>query len=105
MRIMWRAWGLAALTAASLIMTSGARSANDGAVVHVKAVVKDGAVRLEAEANGPFEYTTFRPSESLYVVDLTGVASADPGGARVVACDLVKSYRLITYASGATPIV
>ena len=105
MRIMWRVWGLSALIAASLILTNGTLSANDAPVVHVKAVVKDGAVRLEAEANGPFEYTTFRPSESLYVVDLTGVASADPAGARVVASDLVKSYRLITYASGAKPIV
>jgi len=105
MRIMWRVWGLSALIAASLILTNGTLSANDAPVVHVKAVVKNGAVRLEAEANGPFEYTTFRPSESLYVVDLTGVASADPAGARVVASDLVKSYRLITYASGAKPIV
>jgi type IV pilus assembly protein PilQ len=105
MRIIWRAWGLTALIAASLILTNGALSAKDGPVVHVKAVVKDGTVRLEAEANGPFEYTTYRPSESLYVLDLSGVASADPAGARVVASDLVKSYRLITYASGQKPIV
>jgi len=105
MRMIWRAWGLTALVAASLILTNGALSAGDGPVVHVKAVVKDGTVRLEAEANGPFEYTTYRPSESLYVLDLSGVASADPAGARVVASDLVKSYRLITYASGQKPIV
>jgi type IV pilus assembly protein PilQ len=105
MRMIWRAWGLTALVAASLILTNGALSASDAPVVHVKAVVKDGAVRLEAEANAPFEYTTYRPSESLYVLDLSGVASADPAGARVVASDLVKSYRLITYASGAKPIV
>jgi type IV pilus assembly protein PilQ len=74
-------------------------------VVHVKAVVKDGAVRLEAQANAPFEYTTYRPSESLYVLDLSGVAAADPAGARVVASDLVKSYRVINYASGQKPVV
>jgi type IV pilus assembly protein PilQ len=105
MRMIWRAWALTALVAASLILTNGALSASDAPVVHVKAVVKDGSVRLEAEANAPFEYTTYRPSESLYVLDLSGVASADPAGARVVASDLVKSYRLITYASGVKPIV
>ena len=105
MRIMWRGWGLTALVAASLILTNGALSANDAPVVHVKAVVKDGAVRLEAEANAPFEYTTYRPSESLYVLDLSGVAAGDPAGARVVASDLVKSYRVITYASGQKPVV
>jgi type IV pilus assembly protein PilQ len=68
-------------------------------------VVKDGAVRLEAQANAPFEYTTYRPSESLYVLDLSGVAAADPAGARVVASDLVKSYRVINYASGQKPVV
>ena len=105
MRIMWRAWGLTALVAASLILTNGALPANDAPVVHVKAVVKDGAVRLEAQANAPFEYTTYRPSESLYVLDLSGVSAADPAGARVVASDLVKSYRVITYASGQKPVV
>jgi len=105
MRIMWRAWGLSALVAASLMVTNGALPANDAPVVHVKAVVKDGTVRLEAQANAPFEYTTYRPSESLYVLDLSGVAAADPAGARVVASDLVKSYRVINYASGQKPVV
>jgi type IV pilus assembly protein PilQ len=67
--------------------------------------VKDGTVRLEAEANGPFEYTTYRPSASLYVIDLSGVAAADPAGARVVASDLVKSYRVISYSAGNKPVV
>ena len=93
MRIMRRAWGLTALVAAALILTNGALRASDEPVVHVKAVVKDGNVTLEAQANAPFEYTTYRPSESLYVLDLSGVSAADPAGARVVASDLVKSYR------------
>ena len=105
MRIMWRAWGLTALIAVSLILTNGALSANDGPVVHVKAVVKDGTVRLEAQANAPFEYTSYRPSESLYVLDLSGVAAGDQAGARVVASDLIKSYRVINYASGQKPVV
>jgi type IV pilus secretin PilQ/predicted competence protein len=105
MRIMWRAWGLAALVAASLIWTNGTLSASDAPVVHVKAVVKDGAVRLEARANGPFEYTTFRPSASLYVLDLSGVSAADPAGDRVVASELVKGYRETSYSAGDKSIV
>jgi type IV pilus secretin PilQ/predicted competence protein len=105
MRILSRAWGLSALLAAGLILTNGVLRAADAPVVHVKAEVKDGTVRLQADANAPFEYTTYRPSESLYVLDLSGVSAGDPAGARVVASDLVKSYRLITYASGEKPVV
>ena len=77
MRIMWRAWGLGTALRRGLILSSGALRASDAPVVHVKAEVKDGAVSLEAEANGPFEYTTYRPSESLYVLDLSGVSAGD----------------------------
>ena len=105
MRIMRRAVGATALVAGALILMSGALRASDAPVVHVKAVVKNGNVTLEAQANGPFEYTTYRPSESLFVLDLTGVSSADPAGARVVASDLVKSYRMLTYSAGAKPVV
>lgn len=105
MRIMWRGWGLSALFAASLILTNGVLRAADQPVVHVKAVVDGGAVRLEAQANGPFEYTTYRPSASLFVLDLSGVSSADPAGARVVPSELVKSYRELTYQSGQKPVV
>ena len=52
MRIMRRGLGLSALVAAGLILSNGVLRANDRPVVHVKAVVKDGAVRLEAQANG-----------------------------------------------------
>jgi type IV pilus assembly protein PilQ len=105
MRIMRRAWGLTAVMAAALMLTSGSLSAGDAPVVHVKAVVKDGAVSLEAQANGPFEYTTYRPSESLYVLDLSGVSAGDSTGARVVASEFVKSYRLTSYSAGQKPMV
>jgi len=104
MRIIGRAWGLGALLAAGLIVAGGALAA-DSPTVHVKAEVADGGVRLVAQANGPFEYTTYRPSASLYIMDLSGVAAADPAGARVVASDLVKSYRVVTYSSGDKPVV
>jgi type IV pilus assembly protein PilQ len=87
------------------MLTSGSLFAGDAPVVHVKAVVKDGAVNLEAQANGPFEYTTYRPSESLYVLDLSGVSAGDSSGARVIPSELVKSYRLTTYSAGQKPVV
>jgi type IV pilus assembly protein PilQ len=87
------------------MLTSGSLSASDAPVVHVKAVVKDGAVSLEAQANGPFEYTTYRPSESLYVLDLSGVSAGDSTGARVVPSEFVKSYRLTSYSAGQKPMV
>jgi len=104
MRIIGRAWGLGALVAAGLFLTTGAQGA-DTPVVRVKALVNASGVRLEAEANGPFEYTTYRPSESLYIVDLSGVSAADPAGARLVASELVKGYRVMPYASGDKPVV
>ncbi len=105
MRIMWRAWGLGVLIAAGLILSNGVVSASDAPVVHVNAVVKDGAVRLEAQANAPFEYTSYRPSSSLYILDLTGVTAGDPSGARVVPSDLVKSYRVVSYTAANKPVV
>ena len=105
MRIMRRAWGLGALVAAGLTLAGGALAASDAPMVHVKAVVNDGGVRLEAQANAPFDYTTYRPSDSLYVLDLSGVSAADPSGARVVESDLVKSYRVVSYAAGEKPVV
>ena len=105
MRIIRRGWGFAAVVAAGLMLTGGAAMAADSPVVHVKAIVKDGTVSLEAQASGPFEYTTYRPSDSLYVVDLTGVSSGDANGARIVDSDLVKGYRLLAYESGAKPVV
>ncbi|MGC2332251.1 MAG: type IV pilus secretin PilQ, partial [Candidatus Acidiferrales bacterium] len=104
--IMWRGWGLGALIAAGLVLSNGMPAvAGDSPVVHVKAEVKDGAVSLQAEANAPFEYTTYRPSASLYVLDLSGVSAAGPAGARVVPSDLVKSYRVTSYAVGDKPVV
>jgi len=104
MRLIGRTWGLGALIAAGLCIGAGARAA-ETPLVHVKAVVGDSGVRLEAEANGPFDYTTYRSSETLYIIDLSGVSPADASGARIVQSDLVKSYRVLSYRSGDKPIV
>ena len=105
MRIMSRAWRLAAVVAAGLIITDGALLAGDAPVVHVKATVGQQSVQLEAQASGPFQYSSYRASKSLYVLDLSGVSAADAAGARVVPSDLVKGYREVTYSVGQTPMV
>ena len=105
MRMIWRGLGLSSLIAASLVSSGTLRAADQPVVVHVKTVLKDGGVRLEAQANGAFDYTTYRPSGNLLVLDLSGVSTADPAGARVVASDLVKSYRLVSYTEGDKPMV
>lgn len=104
-RILWRAWGLGALIAAGLIFPNGTLGAAEAPQVHVKAVVKNGNVQLEVEASGPFEYTTYRPSATLFVIDLSGVAAADASGVHVVASHLVQSYRVISFAAGNKPEV
>jgi type IV pilus assembly protein PilQ len=98
--MIWRGLGLSAVVAASLFVSSGNLRAADQPVVHVKTVVKDGGVRLEAQATGPFDYTSYRPSSNLLVLDLSGVSAGDPAGARIVPSDLVKSYRLVPFAEG-----
>jgi len=104
MRTVWRAWGLGTLIVAVLILGSAALGDNPAPVVRVQAEVKDGAVQLVAQANGPFDYTAYRPTENLYVLDLTGVSAADPAGARVVPSELVKSYRILSFAAGEKPV-
>jgi len=105
MRMIWRGLGLSALVLAALAASNGTLRAADQPVVHVTSVVKDGGVRLEAQANAPFDYTTYRPSESLFVLDFSGVSAGDSDGARILASDLVKSYRLVPYSAGNRPMV
>lgn len=73
--------------------------------VRIDATADAAGVRIQASATGPFEYTTYRPSDSLFVVDLAGVTVASPSGARVLKSDAVTSYRVIQYRSGETGIV
>ncbi len=103
MRMICRAWGLGALVVLGLALSSGTLSAKDGTAVHVKAETSDGMVRLEVKGDAPFEYTSYRPSENLYVIDLSGVSSGDAAGVRVVSSDLIKSYRLSDYSAGSKP--
>ncbi len=73
--------------------------------VRIEAAAAGGHVRIMANATGPFEYTTYRPSDSLFVVDLAGVTAATPSGARVLRSETVTSYRVVQYRSGEMGIV
>ena len=105
MRITRQPWGLALMLAAGLILGNTTLRAESRPVVRLDSEVKDGVVRLVAEANGPFEYTTSRPNRSLFVLDLTGVTAAQATAARTVESPLVSGYRVMAYATGTKPVV
>ena len=100
----WRPLGLACLTAASLLIPTGALRADSGASVKVTSAVGQGVVRLEAKASGPFDYEVHHPSTNLYYVDLTGVTAAATDAAQILRTDIVRSYRLEQYESGSKTI-
>ena len=96
----WRPLGLACLTAASLLIPTGALRADSGASVKVTSAVGQGVVRLEAKASGPFAYEVHHPSTNLYYIDLTGVTATTTDAAQVLRTDIVRSYRLEQYEAG-----
>ena len=72
-----------------------AQSGSSGASVRFAAEASSHAVRIEAVSTGPFEYKVSSPSENFVVADLLGVTSSDSTSARVLASDVVSSYRVI----------
>lgn len=100
----WRPLGLACLTAASLLIPTGALRADSGASVKVTSAVGQGVVRLEAKASGPFDYEVHHPGTNLYYIDLTGVTAAPTDAAQILRTDIVRSYRLEQYESGSQTI-
>jgi type IV pilus assembly protein PilQ len=74
-------------------------------VVRVEASVSETAVRLDAKATAPFDFTTYRPSENLFIVDFAGVVPGEPSLARVLKSDIVSSYRLLQYRGGERSMV
>lgn len=105
MRITWRAWGLGALMAAGLLLSNGTLRAGETPVVRVNLVPAGNATRVEARATGSFEYSTYQPSSRLYVLDMSGVSSADPAGLRQQNAGPVKGYRVLSYSTGDRPNV
>jgi type IV pilus assembly protein PilQ len=96
---------LGLLAALALISVTVAAAPGQPPQVRVDAISTGGGVRIEAKATGPFEYTTYRPSEALFVVDLAGVTTTSSTGARVLRSDAVSSYRVLQYRSGDMGIV
>lgn len=105
MRITLKAWGLGALFAAGLLLSNGSLRAAGAPVVHVKVASASGATRVEAQASGAFEYSTYQPSGRLFVLDLSGVSTADPNGMKELNSGLVKGYRVLSYSTGDRPNV
>lgn len=96
----------AALTLAITVMCATSLGASGiSPTVQVQAVVEARQVRFEATGSGPFEYTTHRPTEKLFVVDFSGMAADAAGGARVLDSDVVSSYRVLQYRGGEKAIV
>ncbi|MDE3168607.1 MAG: AMIN domain-containing protein, partial [Acidobacteriota bacterium] len=105
MRMMGKAWGLGALIAAGLLLSNGAVRAADAPIVHVKVAPSGSATRLDAQATGPFDYSTYQPSGRMYVLDLSGVSAADPAGLRELNAGLIQGYRVLSYSTGDRPNV
>jgi type IV pilus assembly protein PilQ len=96
-----RAWRAAALVLAVLCGGGFPLFAQEGslAALQVQANVSPSAVTLDARATGPFEYSTYRASDSLYVVEMSGVSLDGSGAPRVLNSDIVSGYRLLPYRS------
>jgi type IV pilus assembly protein PilQ len=109
MKTNWRPYRVVLLVIATLVWVVSPIQADVGGPAHglkVGAAVEGSSVRIEAQASGPFEYTTYRPSENLFVVDLAGVTTASASSAaRVLKSELVSSYRVLQYRSGDRAIV
>src|SRR5271168_4611162 len=102
-----RYWRVAALVLIVLVWTGLPLSAQQGppAALRFQATVDATGVRLEARASGPFEYTSYRSSDTLYVVEMSGVELEGSGAPRVLNSDLVSGYRLLPYRTMGHPVV
>ncbi len=104
-----QAYWVAALilaTVVSMVPLSGMAAPGPSArLVRVEASVTEGAVRIEARATAPFDFTTYRPSDSLFIVDMAGVVPAETGLARVLKSGIVSSYRVLPYRGGEKSMV
>src|SRR5271168_5338913 len=94
-----RHWRVGALFLSGLMLIGLPVLAQEGppAALNVQSTVDAAGVRLGAHANGPFEYSTFRASDTLYVVEMSGVALEGSGAPRVLNSDVVSGYRLLPY--------
>jgi type IV pilus assembly protein PilQ len=80
-------------------------SPSPASALRVNAVVQPTSVRIEAQASGAFEFSTYRPSENLFITDVAGVTFDGSENARVLNSEVVSSYRVLQYRSGERPVV
>ncbi|HXZ19402.1 MAG TPA: type IV pilus secretin PilQ [Candidatus Acidoferrales bacterium] len=94
-------WRIAALVVIVLALAGLPLYSQEGppATLTFQAAVEASGVRLLAHASGPFDYTTLRSSDSLYVVEMSGVVLEGSGAPRVLNSDVVSGYRLLPYRS------
>ena len=94
-------WRIAALVVIVLALAGLPLYSQEGppATLNLQAAVDASGVRLEAHASGPFDYTTSRSSDTLYIVEMRGVVLEGSGAPRVLNSDVVSSYRLLPYRS------
>jgi type IV pilus assembly protein PilQ len=94
-----RHWRVGALVLIGLVLAGLPVFAQEGppATLRFQATVDAAGVRLEAHASAPFEYSTYRSSDTLYVVEMTGVALEGSGAPRVLNSEVVSGYRLLPY--------
>jgi len=95
----WVAW-LVLATVVCLATPLVAVPGPSARLLRVEASVTPNTVRIEAKASAPFDFTTYRPNENLFIVDLAGVVPGDTGLARVLKSDIVSSYRVLAYRGG-----
>ena len=96
-----RHWRTVALVLVVLALAGLPMYAQEGppATLNVQANAGATGVRLDLHASGPFDYTTLRSSETLYIVEMSGVELDGSGSPRVLNSDVVSSYRLLPYRS------
>ena len=102
-RAMWVVAVMAALAWTALPAMAGPGPST--ATMRVDAVVEAGGVRIEAKSSDSFEFTTYRPNDTLFVVDFAGVTAPSSSVARVLKSDVVSSYRVLQYRAGDRSIV
>jgi len=94
-------WRVAALVAMGLALAGLPLCAQEGppATLSVQSAVDASGVRLTLHASGPFDYTTFRSGDTLYIVEISGVVLDGSGSPRVLNSGVVSSFRLLPYRS------
>jgi type IV pilus secretin PilQ/predicted competence protein len=80
--------------AITLLAGMGILRAGPAPPLRIHPEISPDRVRLELAASGPFEFSTSRPSQDLYVVELAGLAPVEQEQAQTLDSDLVRGYRL-----------